>query len=262
MLPFPAIDPVAVRLGPLAVHWYGLAYLAGIGCAWALLGRRAAAGQGPLSREQVGDLVFALALGAVLGGRLGYILFYNPQEYLRDPFAILAVWRGGMSFHGGVLGFVAALALQARRTGRDFLVLADFVLPAVPIGLFFGRLANFINQELWGRASELPWAVLFPHPAAGGIPRHPSQLYEALLEGIVLGLVLNLLWVRRPPAGTVAGCFLLGYGVFRSAVEFLREPDAHIGYLWADWLTMGQVLSLPMAGAGLWLILRRRSLST
>jgi phosphatidylglycerol:prolipoprotein diacylglycerol transferase len=262
MLHFPAIDPVAVRLGPLAVHWYGLAYLAGIGCAWLLLGRRAAAGHGPLSREQVGDLVFALALGAVLGGRLGYILFYNPQEYLRDPLSVLAVWRGGMSFHGGVPGFVTALALQARRTGKGFLVLADFVLPVVPIGLFFGRLANFINQELWGRASDLPWAVLFPHPAAGGIPRHPSQLYEALLEGVVLGLLLHLLWLKRSAVGTVAGSFLLGYGIFRGAIEFLREPDAHIGYLWSDWLTMGQVLSLPMAGAGLWLILRRRSLST
>ena len=254
MLPFPAIDPVAVRLGPLAVHWYGLAYLAGIGFAWWLLGRRAAGGHGPLSRGQVGDLVFALALGAVLGGRLGYILFYNAQEYLRDPLSILAVWRGGMSFHGGVLGFVVALILQARQTGRTFLELADFVLPVVPVGLFFGRIANFINQELWGRASDLPWAVLFPHPAAGGIPRHPSQLYEALLEGVILAILLHLLWVRRPPTGTVAGCFLLGYGIFRSAIEFVREPDAHIGYLWGDWLTMGQALSLPMAGVGLWLI--------
>lgn len=258
MLTFPTLDPVAFRLGPLAVHWYGLAYLAGIGCAWALLCRRARYGQAPLSEPQVGDLVFSLALGAVLGGRLGYVLFYNFGDYLRDPLAIFAVWRGGMSFHGGVIGFVAALALQARRAGPGFLELADFVLPAVPVGLFFGRIANFVNQELWGRTTDVPWAVLFTHPAAGALPRHPSQIYEALLEGVVLGIILNLLWAKRPPVGTVAGGFLLGYGVFRSSIEFVREPDAHIGFLWAQWLTMGQLLSLPMICAGLWLILRAR----
>jgi len=251
MIHFPAIDPVALELGPLAVRWYGLSYLAGIALAWALLHRRCGRGAaGDWTVEQVSDLVFYAALGAVLGGRLGYVLFYNFSEYLRNPLELLAVWRGGMSFHGGALGVIVALALFARRVRRPFLAVADFVLPAVPIGLFFGRLANFVNQELWGAPSNLPWAVLFTAPGAGGVPRHPSQLYEALLEGLLLFVVLNWLYARQPRRGVIAAIFLLGYGLSRFMVEFVREPDAHIGYLW-QWLTMGQLLSVPMIVAGL-----------
>jgi phosphatidylglycerol:prolipoprotein diacylglycerol transferase len=259
MLPFPAIDPVAFSVGPVAVHWYGLAYLVGIAAGWMILARRAGPAHVLADADQVGDLVFYAALGAVLGGRLGYVLFYNPMEYLREPAALLAVWRGGMSFHGGVIGFILALGLFARRRGHAFLDLTDFVLPVVPIGLFFGRVANFINQELWGAASNLPWAVVFTDPAAGGIARHPSQLYEAALEGVVLWLILHLLWARGAPRGRISGAFLLGYGIFRSTVEFLREPDAHIGFLFGDWLTMGQLLSAPMMVAGAALVWYARS---
>lgn len=254
MLAFPAIDPVAFEIGPLAVRWYGLSYLAGIGLAWGLLQRRCGHGAGRAwTAEQVADLVFYAALGAVLGGRLGYVLFYGFQDYLRDPLELFRVWRGGMSFHGGTLGVIVALALYARRLGRPFLATTDFVLPAVPIGLFLGRLANFVNQELWGAPSDLPWAVLFSAPAAGGVPRHPSQIYEALLEGLLLFVLLNFLQAREPRRGTISGVFLLGYGACRFAVEFVREPDAHLGHLW-HWLTMGQLLSIPMIIAGIALI--------
>lgn len=252
MIQFPALDPVAIELGPLAIRWYGLSYVVGIGLAWWLLHRRAGqdAARG-WTQAEVSDLVFYAALGAVLGGRLGYGLFYGFDAWLANPAELLAVWRGGMSFHGGTLGVIVAMALFARRSGKPFLAVADFVLPAVPIGLGLGRLANFVNQELWGAPSNLPWAVLFTTPAAGGVPRHPSQLYEALLEGVVLFIVLNWLHARAPRRGVIAGSFLIGYGVCRSAVEFVREPDAQLGYLWGGWLTMGQVLSLPMILAGL-----------
>ncbi len=251
MIQFPALDPVAFELGPLAVRWYGLSYLVGIGLAWALLHRRCGRGAGrDWTPEQVSDLVFYAALGAVLGGRIGYVLFYNFTDYLANPAELFAVWRGGMSFHGGTLGVVCAIALFARRVGKPFLAVADFILPAVPIGLFLGRLANFVNQELWGAPSSLPWAVLFTHPAAGNLPRHPSQIYEALLEGVLLFIVLNWLQARQPRRGVIAASFLIGYGLCRFAVEFVREPDAHLGYLWQGWLTMGQVLSTPMVLAG------------
>jgi phosphatidylglycerol---prolipoprotein diacylglyceryl transferase len=255
MLQFPAINPVALQLGPLAIHWYGLAYLAGIGLGWRVLSYRAVRSDGRWSREEVADLVFYAAVGAVLGGRLGYGIFYNFAQYLREPLSILAVWRGGMSFHGGVLGFICAMAWFARRGGRSFFEIADFVLPVVPIGLFFGRIANFVNQELWGAPSTLPWSVVFTVPAAGGLARHPSQLYEAALEGLVLFAILNWLWHRRPARGVIAGAFLLGYGVFRFGIEFIREPDQHMGYLYGHWLTMGHVLSVPMALAGAFMLL-------
>ncbi|MEQ8659884.1 MAG: prolipoprotein diacylglyceryl transferase [Gammaproteobacteria bacterium] len=255
MIPFPAVDPVAFRLGPLAVHWYGLSYIAGIALAWWLLKRRAQAPGSAWTPQQVGDLVFYAALGGVLGGRLGYILFYNARSYLEDPSAIFAVWQGGMSFHGGVIGMVLAMAWLARTTRQPFFAVSDFIVPVVPIGLGLGRLANFVNQELWGAPTTLPWGVVFTHPAAGGVPRHPTQLYEALLEGVVLFIVLELARRRAPPRGTLTGLFLLGYGVLRALVELLREPDAHIGYLAWGWLTMGHVLSLPMVVAGSVIIL-------
>lgn len=250
MIRFPAIDPVAVHLGPVAIHWYGLSYVAGIALAWAWLRRRAARGGG-WTPEEVGDLVFYAALGGVLGGRIGYILFYNFDAYLADPLAIFAVWQGGMSFHGGVIGMVTAIALLARARQRSFLEISDFLVPAVPIGLGLGRVANFVNQELWGAPTDLPWGVLFSNPAAGGVPRHPSQLYEALLEGLLLFVVLNLLARRAPPRGVLTGAFLAGYAILRGAIEFVREPDAQLGYLAWGWLTMGHVLSAPMLLAGL-----------
>jgi phosphatidylglycerol---prolipoprotein diacylglyceryl transferase len=250
MLKFPNIDPVAVHLGPVAIHWYGLAYLAGIGLGWALLNARAARSGNEWTRDEVADLVFYAAFGAVLGGRIGYGLFYNFSTYLQAPWELLAVWRGGMSFHGGIVGGVCALWWFARRHHRTFITVSDFILPAVPIGLCLGRIANFINQELWGAPSTLPWAVVFTHPGAGNLPRHPTQLYEAMLEGVVLFALLQ--WLCRSPrrAGVITAAFLIGYGVIRIGVEFVREPDMHIGYLTGGWLTMGQVLSIPMILAG------------
>ncbi|MEX2482875.1 MAG: prolipoprotein diacylglyceryl transferase [Gammaproteobacteria bacterium] len=253
MIYFPAIDPVAVQIGPLAIHWYGLSYVAGIGLAWWYLRSRAA--RFGWNAAEVGDLVFYIALGGVVGGRVGYVLFYNAGSYIDDPLAIFAVWQGGMSFHGGLLGMAAVIAWLARRSGRRFLEIGDFIVPAIPIGLGLGRIANFVNQELWGAPTNLPWGVVFSHPAAGGIARHPTQLYEAFLEGLCLFVLLYFVSRARPPLGVVSGVFLAGYGLFRSLVELVREPDQHIGYLAGDWLTMGQVLSLPMFAAGLGLLL-------
>ena len=199
-------------------------------------------------------MVFYAAIGGVLGGRIGYTLFYNFEQTLNDPISIFAVWQGGMSFHGGVLGFIFAIALFARKHSARFVEVTDFLVRAVPIGLFFGRIANFVNQELWGAPTNLAWGVLFTHPAAGGVPRHPSQLYEAALEGIVLFVILFIVAKQTRRLGVVSAAFLIGYGLFRFLVEFIREPDEHIGYLAGEWLTMGQLLSLPMVLLGLALI--------
>ncbi|MSR13866.1 MAG: prolipoprotein diacylglyceryl transferase [Gammaproteobacteria bacterium] len=255
MLKFPDIDPVAVQLGPLAIHWYGIAYLVGIGAGWMLLSARAARPTSGWSGDEVADLIFYSAFGAVLGGRIGYGLFYNFGAYLQAPWELLAVWRGGMSFHGGIVGGMLALWLFARRRQRAFLQVSDFMLPAVPIGLCLGRIANFVNQELWGAPSTLPWAVVFTHPAAGGVPRHPSQLYEAALEGILLFVVLNCLCRKPRRIGSITATFLIGYAIIRLGIEFVREPDAHIGYLVGHWLTLGQVLSMPMLLGGLAILL-------
>jgi phosphatidylglycerol:prolipoprotein diacylglycerol transferase len=253
VIQFPDVSPVAISLGPVAVHWYGLSYVAGIALGWWYLRMLGARG-GDWTREDIADVVFYVALGGVLGGRIGYILFYNFSEYWSDPTTIFAVWRGGMSFHGGVLGVILAMYIFGRKTARRFFQVSDFVLPAVPIGLGLGRVANFINQELWGAPTQMPWGVLFTHPAAGAVARHPSQLYEAALEGV--GLFIVLLFTARSGRawGTVTGVFLALYGIFRCAIEFVREPDGHIGYLYGEWLTMGQVLSLPMILCGLVII--------
>ncbi|MEM7540305.1 MAG: prolipoprotein diacylglyceryl transferase [Pseudomonadota bacterium] len=249
MIAFPAIDPIAIQIGPIAVRWYGLAYVAGIGIGWWYLNRAARQERLSWNQEQIGDLVFYAAVGAVLGGRIGYALFYNLASYASNPLHVFAVWEGGMSFHGGVLGFILALWLYARRAQFLFFALCDFVVRAVPIGLLLGRVANFVNQELWGAPTTLPWGVVFP--LAGGEARHPSQLYEAFLEGAVLFLILRAVALRGAAIGTLSAVFLIGYGSFRFLVEFVREPDAHIGYLAWGWLTMGQVLSLPMIFCGL-----------
>jgi phosphatidylglycerol:prolipoprotein diacylglycerol transferase len=251
VLVHPQFDPVAIHLGPLAVRWYGLTYLIGFGLIW-LAGRYAirTRAHSVWNNNDLDDALFYGILGTILGGRFGYVLFYKFSEYLAEPWRIFYVWEGGMSFHGGVLGFVAGMLWFARRTGRGFFVCCDFLVPVVPIGLGLGRIANFINQELWGAPTLLPWGVLFTNPAAGGVPRHPSQLYEAFLEGLVLFFVLA--WVRRRSlrAGEVSASFLVVYAVFRIAVEFVREPDPQLGYLWGGWLTMGQVLCLPMIAVG------------
>jgi phosphatidylglycerol:prolipoprotein diacylglycerol transferase len=245
---FPEIDPVIVQFGPLAVRWYGLMYLVGFLAGWWLLRRRAASPGSGWTREEVGDLLFYSALGVILGGRLGYVLFYGWERLLEDPLFVLRIQEGGMSFHGGMLGVLVAAAWFAHRTGRHFIDVTDFGAPVVPVGLGAGRLGNFINAELWGRTTDAPWGIVFP---GGGLsPRHPSQLYEALLEGVVLFVLLWWFSSRPRPRYTVSGLFLLGYGTFRFAVEFFREPDAHLGFLFLDWVTMGQLLSLPMIVAG------------
>lgn len=249
MLMHPNFDPVAIQIGPLAVHWYGLMYLLGFWGGWWLQVRRGRRSSPPMSEETVSDLVFYVVMGVILGGRLGYTVFYNFDGFLNDPLSLLRIWEGGMSFHGGLLGVIAAYFLFARNKNLNVFDVADFAAPAIPIGLFTGRIGNFINAELWGAPSDLPWAMVFP--GAGPLPRHPSMLYEAALEGLLLFAIL-LWFARKPrPRGAVSALFLIGYAVFRISVEFVRLPDAHIGYLWGtDWLTMGMMLCLPMLAAG------------
>lgn len=248
MLTHPDIDPVAIELGPLEIHWYGLMYLVGFALAWWLARWRARRYGLDWSHEQIDDLVFWGAIGVIAGGRLGYIVFYQFESWLGDPLMLVRVWEGGMSFHGGMIGVILALLWFARRHGKPLLAVADFVAPLTPLGLGAGRLGNFINGELWGRVSDAPWAMVFP--GAGPQPRHPSQLYEFALEGIALFVLLWWFSARPRPAGTVSGLFLVGYGAFRFIVEFAREPDRHLGAVAFDWLTMGQLLSLPMVLGG------------
>ena len=248
MLTAPQIDPVAIQLGPLAIRWYGLMYLVGFLAAWWLGRRRARAAASGWRAEQVDDLIFYGALGVILGGRIGYTLFYGFEQLLQDPLFILRIWQGGMSFHGGLLGVLLAAWLFGRKHGFGFFGTTDFLAPLVPLGLLAGRVGNFVNGELWGRVSDVPWAMVFAH--AGPLPRHPSQLYEAFLEGLVLFLLLWFYSARPRPRMAVSGLFLAGYGAARTAVEFAREPDAHLGYLAGGWLTMGMLLSVPMVLAG------------
>lgn len=251
MIAHPSISPVAFSLGPLKVHWYGLMYLAGFATGWWLGRRRTRQSWRGLRAVDLDDLLFFIVLGIVIGGRVGYLLFYGYERVFADPFYMFRVWEGGMSFHGGLLGVIVAMAWFARSRGMAFFQVADFVAPLVPPGLLAGRIGNFINGNLWGAPTDLPWGVVFPSPQAGGVARHPTQLYEGLLEGIVL---FALLWFysRTPrPLRSVSGLFLLGYGIMRFAVEFVRQPDEHIGYLAFGWLTMGQLLTVPMLVAGL-----------
>ena len=255
-LTFPAMDPVAIKLGPLAIRWYALAYILGLVLGWQYIRRLARRGLSPLSQIEVDDLLVWTTLAVILGGRLGYVLFYRPGYYLSEPLEALAIWHGGMSFRGGLVGVIVALVVFARRRGHGLLAVADAIAPAFPIGLFFGRLANFVNGELYGRATDAPWAFVFPH--GGPAPRHPSQLYEAGLEGLALFALLFWLthFVKAPArAGRTAGTFLAGYAAARVTAELFREPDLHIGFL-AGGLTMGQLLSLPMLAIGSWLVMR------
>lgn len=284
MIHYPYIDriqPIAFQLGPLAIHWYGLMYLGGFLGGWALAEYRRRQGRLPVSRDTLGDLMFYTMLGVVLGGRIGYMVFYVDLGWIwRDPLALFRVWDGGMSFHGGFLGVLAVLVWWSRRHGMRLFDTVDFVAPLIPLGLGLGRLGNFINGELWGKPTELPWGVIFPqassedralavtHPQAwqllaeyGGIPRHPSQLYELALEGVLLFCVLWCYSMKPRRRYAVSGWFSLLYGVFRFAVEFVRLPDAQLGYrLGTHWLTRGMELSIPMIVGGIALLwLSRRA---
>jgi phosphatidylglycerol:prolipoprotein diacylglycerol transferase len=248
----PEIDPIAIHLGPLKIHWYGLMYLVGfLGGWWVGVYRAKRPGSG-WDPKEVSDYLFYIALGVILGGRFGYVLFYNLAHYFKHPLDIFAIWSGGMSFHGGLIGVCVAMWLYGRKTKRPFLAVTDFVAVLTPIGLGPGRIGNFINQELWGRVTDLPWGMVFR--TGGPLPRHPTQLYEATLEGLVLFLILWF-YSRSPrPVGAVSSLFLIFYGLFRFLVELVREPDPQLGYLAFGWVTMGQVLSLPMILLGAWML--------
>lgn len=266
MLNYPQFDPVALSIGPLKIHWYGLMYLLGFACAW-VLGRYRASDPGSgWDARMVDDGIFYGVIGTILGGRLGYVFFYGFDQRLADPLSVLRIWEGGMSFHGGLIGVLTALWLFGHRRGLGFWRVTDFAVPLVPPALFAGRVGNFINGELWGYPTDVPWGMRVPCERFGEYcrelppgaewspPLHASQLYEAALEGLALFLVLWIFSAKQRPTMAVSGMFLLGYGVFRLLVEFVRLPDAHIGYLAFDWLTMGQALTLPMVLFGVLLL--------
>lgn len=259
-LVFPQISPNLIALGPIVIRWYALAYIAGIVLGWQVLRRLVVTAPAVATREQADDYITWATLGIVLGGRIGYVLFYQPSRFLAEPLQAFAVWQGGMSFHGGFLGVVIATIIFCRRNKISILGFGDRLAVGVPIGLFFGRIANFINGELWGRPApdSVPWRMVFPHVDA--VPRHPSQIYQALLEGVVLFTVMWVLSRResiRARTGFLTGVFVTGYAIARIIGEFFRQPDAFLGFLYAG-ATMGQLLSLPMAAIGVWLMLRAR----
>jgi len=260
VLLFPQFDPVLVQIGPLAIRWYALAYISSLVLGWRIMRRLVLRTPAVATMEQTDDFLTWATLGVVLGGRLGYVLFYQPELYLAHPLAALEVWQGGMSFHGGALGVIVALVLYCRNRAIPLLGFSDRIAVVVPIGLGLGRVANFINGELWGRPAPdwLPWAMIFPN--AGPVPRHPSQIYQALMEGLILFIILWLLARResiRARFGLLTGVFLAGYAIARSIGELFRQPDAFLGFLF-EGATMGQLLSIPMLIAGIWLILRAR----
>lgn len=249
MLVHPDFDPVAFSLGPLHVRWYGLMYLLGFVGGWALGRYRAKQPNSGWTAAQIDDLVFYIALGVILGGRIGYILFYSFGSFLQNPLILFRIWEGGMSFHGGFLGVLLAMVLFARKYRKRFWATIDFIAPLIAPGILFGRIGNFINGELWGRVTDLPWGMVF-RQTGDGLPRHPSQLYEAALEGVALFAIVWLFSAKPRPTMAVSGVFALAYGIFRFLVEFVRQPDPQLGYLAFGWLTMGQVLSLPLIAVG------------
>ncbi len=254
MIAYPEIDPIAISIGPINVAWYGLTYLAGLAFAWWLGRQRSRLPGAVVSEDQLDDLIFYAALGIILGGRIGYIIFYGWSGLMADPLRLFRIWEGGMAFHGGLLGVIAAMSLFCRHHKLSIPGVMDFVAPLAPIGLALGRLGNFINQELWGRATDVPWAMVFPKDPLG-LARHPSQLYQFALEGVLLFVVLYWFTKQPRPTWSAAGLFLLGYGLLRSFAEFFREPDAHIGFEAFGWLTRGQLLSVPMLIGGLLLMI-------
>lgn len=261
MLQHPQFDPVAIAIGPLKIHWYGLTYLVGFLVGWWLGRIRSRKPWSPINEVQMGDMLFYIALGVIIGGRFGYVVFYNFDAFLADPLWLLRVWEGGMSFHGGLLGVMLAMWWFGRKVGRGFWEIADFVAPLVPVGLGAGRIGNFINGELWGKPTDVPWGMVFPQ-APDALARHPSQLYQFALEGVLFFIILWWFSAKPRPRMAVSGLFLVCYGIFRFLVEFVRQPDPQLGYLAFDWLTMGQVLSFPMIVAGLglmWIAYRRHA---
>lgn len=249
MLIYPRINPVAIHLGALKIHWYGLMYLLSFILGWFLMDYRARKFQLHWSRDQIADLVFYIAIGVLLGGRIGYLLFYDLPNFLHAPWIIIKVWEGGMSFHGGLLGVVLMTWLWSRKQQKHFLDVTDFIAPIIPVGLAAGRIGNFLQGELWGKITHVPWAMIYPQ--AGSVPRHPSEIYEFLLEGVLLFIVLWFYSAKPKPRMAVSALFLLGYGVFRFFAEFFRMPDPQYGYLAFGWLTMGQILSFPMILLGI-----------
>lgn len=243
----PQIDPIALSLGPLDVYWYGLMYALSFAFALWLATRRAKKAGSGWQEQEVSDLLFYGFIGVIIGGRLGSIFFYNFDQFLHDPARLFRIWEGGMAFHGGLLGVIVMMWWFAHKTQRSFFQVSDFIAPLIPFGLGAGRIGNFINGELWGRVTDVPWGMIFPY--AGSLPRHPSQLYECLLEGVVLFCILNYAWLKKPPSGVISGLFLFFYGCFRFGIEFVREPDIHIGFV-THGLSMGQLLSLPMISLG------------
>ena len=245
---YPAIDPVAVSFGPISIHWYAISYLAAIGLAWWVLGARVKRHKLQWTEDEIADIVFYSVVGILLGGRIGYMLFYGFSNLLAGPLSIFRIWQGGMSFHGGFIGVLAGVYVYGRLHDRRFFEITDYIAPAIPLGLGCGRIGNFINTELPGRVTDVPWAVIYPGEIVG---RHPSSLYQAFLEGPVLFAVLWLFASKARPTMAVSGMFLLGYGVLRTFSEFFREPDSHMGYVALDFLTAGQLLSLPMVVLGI-----------
>lgn len=253
-LAYPEISPIAFAVGPLAIRWYSLAYLAGILAAWFLALRNTEKNKLGYSKQNIEDLAFYITLGIIIGGRLGYAVFYGGAEMWLKPWRLFELWKGGMSFHGGIAGVIIAAWLYARRFRFQFLAITDLVALYAPIGMFLGRLANFVNDELWGRVTTVPWAVRFP--SGGYVPRHPSQLYEAFFEGIVIFILLNWLWRSsriRNSHGVVSALFVMLYGIFRISMEQFRQPDAQLGFFFGH-ITMGQMLSLPLIIAGIWVL--------
>ena len=257
MFIYPHINPVAFSLGPIKVHWYGIMYLLGFLAAYSLARLRVRWYNLPWSAEQISDLIFYAAIGVIVGGRLGYLLFYNTQAFLHNPLILFKIWQGGMSFHGGLIGVAVASFYTARRMHRNFLEISDFIMPLVPLGLAAGRLGNFINGELWGRITHAPWAMIFPH--VDYYPRHPSQLYEFMLEGVLLFIIIFYYAHKPRQTGRVTGLFLIAYALCRILIECFREPDQQLSFLLATGLTMGQWLSMPMLLLGLYLFFRRTS---
>ncbi len=248
MFTYPDIDPVAIALGPLKIHWYGLTYLVAFLAGWSLAKYRASRPGSGWVPEEIGDIVFYIVLGVILGGKLGSVFFYQFDQFVQHPIATLNPMNGGMSFHGGFVGVLVALYLYGRKTGRTFFQVSDFIAPAFPIGLGAGRVGNFINGELWGRTTDVPWGMVYPH--VGPEPRHPNQIYQILGEGVLLFLLVWWFSSKPRPRAAVSGVFCVGYGVYRFLVEFVREPDAQLGFIALNWLTMGQLLSVPMVIAG------------
>ncbi len=252
MIQYPDIDPVALDLGTIKVHWYGLMYLFAFLSAWWLGNLRAKAADSGWNKQHVSDVIFYGALGVILGGRIGYILFYNFDTFVENPLIIIRIWEGGMSFHGGLLGVFLAMYLFARKTGRTFFQVSDFIAPMVPLGLGFGRLGNFINKELWGRPveSSIPWAMDYGDHVA----RHPSSLYQAITEGLILFVILFIFTRKHRPAMAASALFMLCYGLLRFITEFFRTPDSHLGFVMFEWMTKGQQLSIPMIMIGVFVL--------